>query len=179
MKKNIAIVPAIALIVGLALTGCSVKGSNTGVAKADDKPAAAAPAAEEKPTNPAFGETYTYKDGVTITVSAPAEVQVGEYAAGADQAHNVAFTFTITNGSKENLDPLVFPKVSSAGTEASSITDIDNPAFAAYAPTTVILPGGTSTFALGYSVADPANLIVQVSPGAFGYEDAIFTNVAS
>lgn len=145
---------------------------------ATDTPAAADDAAVAVPANPGFGETYTYEDGVTITVSAPAAYTPTEYAAGADQANNVTFTFTITNGSKENLDAFTYPQITSGGVEASMIFD-NNDAVSGSAPSSTVLPGQSLTWTSAYSVADLNKLQVEVSPASFAYDDAIFTNIAS
>lgn len=128
-------------------------------------------------TNPTFGDTFTYKDGVTVSVSAPTPFTSGQYAAGATQAANVTLTFTIVNGSKKNLDVLAVPTVTSAGTAASEVIDSDNPSLSVIAPTSTVLPGQSLTWTSGYSIADPNNLQVEISPGPFAYDKAIFTNV--
>lgn len=173
-KKSLALtIGGIALAASLALTGCSTGGAPSG-----DAPAAAktTPSAAAKPTTAKFGTVYKYDDGVTVSVSAPVAFTPGQYAAGATQAQNIKLTFTITNGTKKNLNPLTLPKVSSNGTEAVNVIDVADTSMTSFAPTGVILPGGHSTWTAGYSVADAANLIVQFSPGPLAYDDAIFTN---
>ncbi|GAA2035740.1 hypothetical protein GCM10009819_20330 [Agromyces tropicus] len=134
----------------------------------DEEPAAEAPA------NLGFGDTMAWEDGVELTVSAPEPYTPSEYAAGADLAHNVVFTMTITNNSSENLEPLVYTRLASGGQEASQIFDIDNGnGEIGLSPTTVILPGQSVTWQEAWSVADPASLTMQISPN-WEYEDAIF-----
>lgn len=120
-----------------------------------------------------FGEIFTYENGVSISASAPAVYTPGKYAAGADQAQHITFNLTITNGSAEPLEPMAYGTLASAGTEGSQIFDTENNLNGG--PSTVILPGGTITWAEAYSVADPASLILQIAP-SFEYENAIFTN---
>ncbi|MWV48310.1 hypothetical protein GRS96_03345 [Rathayibacter sp. VKM Ac-2803] len=142
----------------------------------DEEPAEEAPPAATDDLTVGFGETFTYTDGVTLSVSAPAEFTPTEYAAGADQAVNVVFTLTITNGSAQNLDPFTYADVSSGGVEASRIFDTDGVAGdISTSPSTVILPGGTVTWKEAYSLTDPASIVMQLSP-SFDYQDAIFTN---
>jgi hypothetical protein len=172
MKKSLALIPAAALIAALALTGCST----TGHATADKAPAAAAATTPaKKSTTAKLGETFKYDDGLTITVGAPAAYTPSASAAGATQAQQIALTFTLTNGTAENLNPIMLPQVTSNGTQATPIIDIENTAIASFAPTAVILPGGHATWTQAFSVSDPANLVVQLSP-ALKYGDAIFTN---
>jgi hypothetical protein len=164
---------AVSVVLTVGLTGClqlSPRGS--GSAGASHAPAPTEePAADD--TNAAFGDAVTYIDGVSISVSTPAEFTPSQYAAGAEQAHNVVFNITITNGSEENLQPTVYTRVSSGGVEASSIFDVDNDLSGG--PSTVILPDGTVTWKEAYSIADLDSIIVQVAP-SFDYDDSIFTN---
>ncbi len=132
--------------------------------------ASAGPAAS---TNYSFGDTVTYKDGLAITVSAPTPYTPSDSAAGADQAANIQFTITLKNGTTKNYDPLLYPTVSSNGTEASSITDIGNKV--GLAPTTAVPAGQSITFVTAFSVADPTKLVLDISPG-FGYDEAVFQN---
>ncbi|KQQ06182.1 MULTISPECIES: DUF4190 domain-containing protein [unclassified Rathayibacter] len=142
----------------------------------DETPADDAPPAAADDLTVGFGDTFAYTDGVTLTVSAPEEFTPTEYAAGADQAVNVVFTLTIQNGSGQNLDPFTYADVSSGGVEASRIFDTDGVAGdISTSPSTVILPGGSVTWKEAYSLADPASIVMQLSP-SFDYQDAVFTN---
>ena len=127
--------------------------------------------------NLAFGDTMVWDDGVEMTVGAPEPFTPTEYAAGADQATHLLFSFTITNNSTENVEPTVYTRLSSGGQEGSQIFDSGNPAGDVNSfPTTVILPGQSVTWLEAWSVADAASLTMQTAPG-WDYEDAIFTNV--
>ena len=127
--------------------------------------------------NLAFGDTMVWEDDVSLTVSAPEPYTPTEFAAGADQANQLAFTMTITNDSTENLEPLVYTRLSSGGVEASQIFDVTaDGTEIGVPPTTVVLPGESVTWIEAWSVADPDSLTMQISP-SFDYEDAIFTNV--
>lgn len=132
---------------------------------------------EEAPSGAdgAFGETITYDNDVSITVSAPVPLTPSETAFGADQANQLLFTVTIVNGSAENLEPSVYATASSAGVAATDIYDSGNAAGdVGSSPTTTILPGGTATWLQGFSVADPSDLVLQISP-SFDYDDVIFS----
>ncbi|NQX11018.1 DUF4190 domain-containing protein [Microbacteriaceae bacterium VKM Ac-2855] len=123
----------------------------------------------------AFGDTIAYDNNVTISVSAPSPFTPSETAFGADQANQVLVTMTITNGSAENLEPSVYATASSAGVAATDIYDSGNAAGDVGAsPTTTILPGGTATWVQAFSVADPADIVLQISP-SFDYDDVIFS----
>ena len=127
--------------------------------------------------NLAFGDTMVWEDDVELTVSAPEPYTPTEFAAGADQASQLAFTMTITNNSTENLQPVVYTRLSSGGQEASQIFDVTaDGTQIGVPPTTVVLPGESVTWTEAWSVADPNSLTMQIAP-SFDYEDAIFTNV--
>ena len=128
--------------------------------------------AETTTENVAFGETVTYDDGLAVTVSAPETFTPGEYAAGADQAANVVFTITITNGTDKNFDPtLAYPSVASSGVEASSVYDSDQ---SLDQPSTAVPAGQSVTWRSAFSVADPAQLILELSPGPFEYDSIVY-----
>lgn len=185
MKKRI-ITPAALLVATLAFTGCIPMGKASSPDKPKPAPSfAEEPAVEEEPEPEVvvdtgvlnFGDAMTWDDDVSLSVSAPAPFTPTEWAAGADQAHHIAFTLVLTNGSSEVLEPLVYSRVSSGGVEASPVFDVDNPVGdLSGGPVTAILPGQTVTWVEGYSVADPAAITFQVAP-SFEYVDAIFTNI--
>jgi hypothetical protein len=128
--------------------------------------------AETTTENVAFGETVTYDDGLAVTVSAPEPFTPGEYAAGADQAAAVVFTITITNGTDANFDPtLAYPSVASSGVEGSSVYDSDA---SLDQPSTAVPAGQSVSWRAAFSVADPAQLILEISPGPFEYDSIVY-----
>lgn len=178
--KLVLAIVAVAVVAVLAfiLTGCAV----TPQAKASDPEASQAatpedtvapPAPEDDGVN-AFGETFTWADNVSISISAPAPYTPTEYAAGTvDGQETVVFEYVLTNNSDKNLEPLIWATASSGGVEASGVFDVE--AGLDFAPTTVLLPTQTIKWKQAYSVADVANITMQVNVG-FDYDDAIFTN---
>jgi hypothetical protein len=161
----------------LLFTGCSTPASSTPDPKASS---ASTPVEEEPvvetPTNPAFGETVSFPDGISLSVSAPAEFVPSELAAGAVEGQpSVVFEFVITNNSEENFDPtIVYATASSGGVEAPGIFDTSENV--GFPPTTAILPGQTIKWNQAFSTADPAAITLEVSVG-FEYDDVIFTNI--
>ncbi|MBM7503899.1 DUF2510 domain-containing protein [Agromyces aurantiacus] len=124
----------------------------------------------------AFGDTMEWEDGVTMTVSAPEPFTPSDLAAGADQAEDLVFTLTITNGSTENVQPVVLSTLSSGGTEATRIIDVGaEGGQVGIPPTTPILPGESITWQEAWSVADAGSLTMQTAP-SFSYETVVFTN---
>jgi len=167
-----------------ALTGCSAPATGTSGEPAPSmsevqetaaaEAAAAAPAVEPESTLnklPKFGETVTF-DGLSVGVSAPEAFSPSQYAFGADQAANVKFTVTLTNTGSEGYDPvLTFISASSGQQEATQIFD----EALVGAPTTTILPGQAVSYQVGFSVADPAQIVLDVT-GGFDYETVTYTS---
>ena len=178
--KKIAVVLFVLALVVIALfaTGCSTPATPTPDPEAS---AAAAPAEEEPAPEPeddgtfAFGETVTYADNLSISVSAPSAYTPSDTAAGmvAGQSY-VVFEVVVTNNTGATYEPMVFNTASSAGQEASMISDVAQSV--GFGPTTAVLDGQTIKWHEAYSVADPASITLQVSAG-FEYDDAIFTTI--
>jgi hypothetical protein len=130
---------------------------------------------EADPSDPGvavFGETYTYDDGLAVTVSAPEEFTPSEWSIGADgDGTPVKFDITIENGSGETFDPtLVYATVASDGVESEGIYDDE----IGSSPSTSVRPGKSVTYTVGYMVADPSDIQMDYSAGAFEYSDITF-----
>lgn len=173
-----ASIAAIALT--LTMTACS-SSDNGEVVKngtATSTAVATTPAAEvttEAATNPKFGDSYAWDDGLKVTVSAPSEVTPTEYAAGTVEGWtNLGWTITIENGTSENYDPtMILVKVAAGGQEGSTIFDTDWQG----TPTSTILPGNSVTWVAAYAVADPATVQLSIEDvAAFDKGEVIFTN---
>jgi hypothetical protein len=121
--------------------------------------------------NNAFGDTFAYDDGLSVTVSAPEAYTPGEYSDGADQAANVVFTVTVQNDTGANFEPFTYETATSGGVEASKIFDADIES----SPTTVVPDGQSITYRIAFSVADPDQIVFQIAP-SFDYDDAVFTS---
>lgn len=119
------------------------------------------PAAETVPA--VYGQTVTYDDGLQLQVSAPTTFDPSPDARGADQAWNLSFTITIYNGSGADiaLDPAL--GVFSNGGAGSPIVDAQNGLDGAV-PTGTIGVGQTLSWVIGSSVANPADVTVQIAP---------------
>lgn len=174
----VGLLAIVALI--LLFAGCS---TNTTVAS-DPKASSAAepPAQTPPPVNnflKQFGDTITWEDGTSISISTPAPYVPTEYAAGVvDGASHVSFEIVLTNGTDEPLNPsTVWATASSGGQEASSIIDTSSElGQIGLSPMTTLLPGQTVKWIAAYSVADPASINVEIHP-SYVYEAGIFTNV--
>jgi hypothetical protein len=182
MRKLLPVIAAASIM--LAVAGCSTQMP----AKADTKAStstkgtpAAAPTPTADPDNPKvfkFGETGTYDDGVTLNISNPENFTPGEYAAGADQATNLKFTVSVHNGSTKTIqNPVYYAELTSGGKAASSI--FDSTGGLNSAPSTPLLPNQDVSFPVAFSVADPADLTMQLSVDYDTHSAATFSTAAS
>jgi hypothetical protein len=173
---------ALALVAAMATAGCS---STSGKAdseppsgsNADKSSAAASPSAKaSKNANPKFGEAFTWKDGLSVKVSKPRPFKPSEYAAGSDKGQAIRFTFTVINKTDKPYDPSLFSATLQSGNaEAEEIFDNENGLEGS--PSTKVLAGREAKFDLGFSVKNPKDLVLELSPDAgIQYESAIFTS---
>ncbi|KZM35463.1 hypothetical protein [Oerskovia enterophila] len=187
----IAVVAGIGVIVSNAIFISAVDSAVNDVATesveevAPEAPADEDAAVDEAPADPApedvpalalaFGETATFEDGLAVAASVPAAYTPSEWAAGAEGfTQFVRIDITLTNGTDEAFDPtLTYTTLSSAGVEGSQIFDSQNGLEGG--PTTSLLPGQSVTFPVAFGVNDPADLTLEVSPGAFEYDSVIFS----
>lgn len=169
------------IVVAMFAVGCSTSEAST----PDPEASAAAAPAEDSVDEPApeaevtgvhaFGETVTFDDGLSLSVSTPSEFTPSELSAGAvDGQSSVVFEFVISNNTDKNFDPvLMLATASSGGSEASGVFDTDQGV--GFPPTTVVLPGQTIKWLQAFSVADPASITLETSV-SFSHDDVIFTN---
>lgn len=184
--KRLTTMLAAGSVAALLLAGCSTSGATDEAAPAGtNRPAETAveePAAEEvateepaAPTNPKFGETYTWEDGLSVTVSAPAPYAPSDtsFVSGTFPAF-ISLTVTIVNGTTANFDPVMFStSLQSGNAEAEQVFDTAQGLNGT--PTTAILPGRETQFVIGFGVNDPADLVLEVTP-SFDYDSAFFTS---
>ncbi|MFZ1382336.1 MAG: hypothetical protein WAS54_06055 [Scrofimicrobium sp.] len=112
-------------------------------------------------TNPTFGDTYTWDDGLAVTISQPTEFTPSEYSAGAVEGQTaLSYEVTLTNGTDKDVESvMIMLTVASGGSEGSAIFDSNN---GVEIPTSTILPGKSLTWTVAYSVADPADVQISV-----------------
>lgn len=121
-----------------------------------------------------FGQTYTYTDGLAVTVSAPKPYKPSQYAACDKAKSYIAFTITLKNGTGKVFDPSLFHEtVQSGQTEGDSC--FDSQQGLGGGPDTKLLAGRTVTWKVGFGIADPKDIVMEVTP-SFDYDSAIFTN---
>jgi hypothetical protein len=179
---------AAASLIMATLSGCS---SSTGsvsptatvtetvTANASEPPDDASTPAGEGEETPAgaqakFGETFSYGDGLQITVSKPAPYRPSQYAACDKGVSHLVWTVTVKNGTTEPYDPSGYSDtVQSGQTEGSSCFDSGKGLEGE--PNTTLLAGRTVTWKVGFGVENPDDVVMEVRPG-FEYESTIFTS---
>ena len=118
-----------------------------------------------------FGETVTYDDGLSVTVSEPTQINPGEYAYP-EVAEATQFTITIVNGSDAPFDPsFAYANVQSSNVEAEEVFSdtLGGP------PSTTVLPGRETTYKAAFATADPSDIVFQLAP-TWDHEDTFWTN---
>ena len=119
-----------------------------------------------------FGQSYEWEDDLSVTVSEPVFFVPGTYASVQPANGYLKFTVSITNNSVDVYEPNLFSAtVQSGNEEGDPVFDIDNDLMVS--PSTAILPGRQSTFDVGFSVDNPQDVVMEVSPG-FDYDHAFF-----
>lgn len=155
-------VSCVAAISSTGTTGNPTSGNN----RPPQESASPAPA-----INPSFGETFTYENGLQVTIEAPVPFTPSETASAEEFAAYVRFTVTIVNGSAENYEGPFITTVQSTNIEGGEVFDsaqgLEGP------PSTVVLPGREAQFDIGYGIADPADIVMEVRAG-FSYESVIY-----
>ncbi|GAA3370832.1 hypothetical protein GCM10020367_19040 [Streptomyces sannanensis] len=175
-------------VAGVIITVMVVKDATEEIKKEIDKVEASAAAPDSSdssggessaPKAPELklGDTYTYKDGVKVTVSKPSAYEPDEFAVGHKKGNKaVQLTITIVNGSNEQIDiTTALPDVRDAnGAEAEQVFDGSN-------ATTMfngkLLPGKQAVAKFIWSLpADAAtSMELQMEPELFKYETAIWS----
>lgn len=174
---TLAVIGFILFVALVAMVGCTAAApvANPAASQAA-APVVESPAAEEPMDSGVlvFGETASWDDAISISVSEPVAFKPTEYAAGLEEGQTaVMFEIVLTNNSSEKYEPLIYNTASSAGEEASGVFDVE--AGIDFPPTTAVLPGKTIKWKEAYSVADAADITLEVSPG-FTYDSVIFTS---
>lgn len=140
--------------------------SPAGTTTATTAPSAPAAAAKKKPTTAAYGDTYTYTDGLTISVSKVATYTPSQYAAGThpgDEA--VTLTVKITNGTKKPFDTdLVSVNVKAGADGAATGQIFDDTSGIGFSGT--VVSGATATAKFEYDIPKGATgkLDIEVQP---------------
>lgn len=176
-RNRTGVLAALAVAATLTLTGCGGStvdespkpGPTAGSNIPDDDTISDLPVEPEPEAEPdpldfivAFGETFTWEDGVALRVDPPAPYQLSEYATPTTgQAMN--FQVTVVNGSDLPLDVTsIYPNVTSGNVTAEWVIDVGTGA--AGPPQTPVLPGAEVTFPQVFDIVDPSYIVMELQP---------------
>jgi hypothetical protein len=113
-----------------------------------------------------------YPDGLAVKVVNDGEFRPSQSAAKPNAPKFIKMTFTVTNGTSKPYDPVLFyATMQSANTETEQV--FDSAAKIGLGPQTAVLPGREATWATGWGVSDPNDLVMSVAPGPFEYDKII------
>jgi hypothetical protein len=136
----------------------------------ESRPPSSAPTVTATPRQEtlAFGKSYTWHDGVTVTVGKPKKFQPSEYAAAEKAKRYLKFTVTVVNKSDKHINlGLTYVNVQSSNKEADQVFDSASGLYGP--PDTKVLKGRTSEFDVGFGVDDTKDLVMEIAlHGDFG-----------
>lgn len=151
---------------------------------ADDAPDTG-PESEPEPAPPdggsvtegqiAFGETWTWEDGIAVTVSEPEPYETSSSGVGGEAFEDaVRFDVTIENGTDAPLELFaVLASVQSGTSTGDQIFDSANNVSGS--PGNTLLAGRSVEFPIAFGVEDPEDLVLQITPG-WDHDDAFFVS---
>jgi hypothetical protein len=181
MKKILVAIAAVTLLsaCGTAATPGSsapTAGSNRPAASAETTapaPEVTTDAPTVDPNEPvSFGSTKTYEDGLSVTVSKGTNFTPSQYASADKAKAYLKYTITVVNGTGKVFDPSMFnASVQSSNTEGGQVFDSEKGLEGA--PSTKLLKGREAKFTIGFGVADPKDVVMEVTP-SFEHESVLF-----
>jgi hypothetical protein len=133
------------------------------------------PTPEEESGPAAFGKTFTYEDGLAVTIGAPKKFSPSDSSFGGEgKGTSMQFQVTLKNATGATFDPsMASASVSSGEAEAEEI--FDSAKKVGGAPETKVLNGKTVKFNVGFHVLNPKDITMEFTP-SFEHDAAIFTN---
>lgn len=110
----------------------------------------------------AFGKSYRWDDGITLTVGKPTKFQPSAYTTLDRTKRYVRFTVTVVNKSDKSLDlGLTYISAKSNNEEAQhvfdSVTGLKGP------PDSKLSKGRQSQFDVGFGVADTKDVVMEIA----------------
>ena len=133
------------------------------------------------PSTGPIGSTFTYTDGLSVTVTSLQRFTPSDTAAGVNSGQAaVIATVTIHNGTGADVN-LAAVQVNayggSAGNQATAVFDSANNIGIGFSGSVPVGRSVTARYAFALAPPDLSNVVVQVTPG-FDYEPASFTGAA-
>jgi hypothetical protein len=115
-----------------------------------------------KPEVLEFGKSYTWDDGVRVTVGKPTEFEPSAFAVVEKSKRYLKFTVTVVNKSDKPIDlGLTYISVQSNNEQAHDV--FDSGSGLRGPPTTKVLKGRESQFEVGFGVADPKDVVMEIA----------------
>ncbi|MDR1387674.1 MAG: hypothetical protein LBJ44_08850 [Propionibacteriaceae bacterium] len=159
----------------LTLSACTAtQGGNVSDNPVDNTDSSATNDAPEKPTNPTFGQTYTWDDGTWITVSAP-EPFVASFASEVPEGFTaVRLTVKVENHTGEAWNPSRMSRSYLSGGKAGDPMCLSD---GIECLVSVDVPNGRSVEVVyGVAVADPNDVTMTIKLTWLGGHEVIFTS---
>ena len=191
MKKTASLALITSLALGLSACGgmggskteSPASGSNqpTATGTVSETPEPEAPAESEPESSLTgedpgilqLGESFTYSDGLQITVGKPSAFTSSEWAMP-ESAPALAFDIKIVNGTNAPYDPSMdFFSAQIGNTEAEEVFDSEQ-GFEG-SPMTKVRPGREAAYKIAFAGTDTKNLVLEYQPGDWEHGSLIFT----
>ncbi|MCA1677144.1 MAG: hypothetical protein LC799_34850, partial [Actinobacteria bacterium] len=138
-------------------------------------------AGDSAPQQLTFGQSFTYDDGMVVTIDSPTRYQpsASAFIAGDATTRSVAVKVTVVNGTSKPLDLIGVSVQATAGDQVAEQV-FDSVKGVSGSPPQTLPPGQRQTFtvAFGLPSADPTDLRVQVNPSLFGYQPVFYMGQA-
>ena len=167
-----------ALLIALLCSACQASNRGDPDAKPQgfetrmpsSEPTVETPPASSEPTGSAtperetlaFGKSYTWHDGVSVTVGRPTTFKPSAYAVVEKSKRYLKFTVTVVNKSNKPIDlGLTYISVQSGNEEAREV--FDSMSGLRGPPATKVLKGRQSEFDAGFGVANPNDLMLEIA----------------
>lgn len=185
---GVAVAVAVLLVGGIGLVAINMlRDAGTGIVVSRESPSeietpteldAADPDTVDSPDEDVgqriFGDTFTYDDGVSISVDPPVSFSPSEFALFDEAPSYVRFTITLVNDGTDSFDASgIYASAQSGESEAIYVYDseqgLEGP------PYTSLLPDRTVSWDVGFGVDDPEDVVLQISP-SWDHEAAIFVS---
>jgi hypothetical protein len=110
----------------------------------------------------AFGKSHTWHDGVSVTVGRPTKFKPSAFAVVEKSKRYLKFTVTVVNKSNKPIDlGLTYIRVQSGNEEAHEV--FDSMSGLRGPPDTKVLKRRESEFDVGFGVADPKDLVLEIA----------------
>ena len=129
-----------------------------------NRPPSSEPTESKKPQQKTlpFGKSYRWDDGVTVTIGKPKNFKPSAYTVVDKTKRYLKFTVTVVNKSNKPIDlGLTYIRVQSGNKEASEV--FDSVSGLRGPPDTKVLKGRKSQFEVGFAVANPKDVVMEVA----------------